>query len=68
MRAFGQSPTNYAIERTIEEVARLACALHWFNPLVWVAALSLGAIWAVASFLFLRASFGARIGPRKPRS
>jgi len=38
------------------------------HPLVWVAALSLGAIWAGASFLFLRASFGARIGPRKSRS
>jgi len=38
------------------------------HPVVWVAALSLGAIWAVAALLFLRASFGARIGPRKPRS
>ena len=38
------------------------------HPLVWFAALSLGAIWAAASFLFLRASFGARIGHRKPRS
>ncbi len=38
------------------------------HPLVWFAALSLGATWAVASFLFLRASFGARIGHRKPRS
>lgn len=38
------------------------------HPLVWVAALSLGAIWAGASFLFLRASFGARIGPSKSRS
>jgi acetyl esterase/lipase len=38
------------------------------HPVVWLAALSLGAIWAVAAFLFLRASFGARIGPRKRRS
>jgi apolipoprotein N-acyltransferase len=38
------------------------------HPLVWVASLSLGTIWAVAAFLFLRASFGARIGLRKPRS
>ncbi|MGZ5906046.1 MAG: alpha/beta hydrolase [Reyranella sp.] len=38
------------------------------HPLVWAAALSLGAIWAVAALLFLRASFGARIGLRKPHS
>jgi acetyl esterase/lipase len=38
------------------------------HPLVWAAALSLGAIWAVAAFLFLRASFGARIGYRTSRS
>jgi acetyl esterase/lipase len=37
------------------------------HPVVWLAALSLGGIWAVAGFLFLRASFGARVGPRKPR-
>ena len=37
------------------------------HPLVWVAALSLAAIWAVAAFLFLRASFAARTGPRRPR-
>ena len=30
------------------------------HPMVWVASLVLGAIWAVAVFLFLRASFGAR--------
>ena len=38
------------------------------HPVVWVAALSLGTIWAVAGFLFLRASFGARIGLKKRRS
>jgi acetyl esterase/lipase len=38
------------------------------HPVVWFAVLSLGAIWAGASFLFLRASFGARIGHRKHRS
>ena len=38
------------------------------HPVVWIAALSLGAIWAVAALLFLRASFGARIGARKPWS
>ena len=38
------------------------------HPVVWLAALSLGAIWAVAAFLFVRASFGARIRPRKLRS
>jgi len=37
------------------------------HPVVWLAVLSLGVIWAVAGFLFLRASFGARVGPRKPR-
>ena len=37
------------------------------HPVVWLAALSLGGIWAMAGFLFLRASFGARAGPRKPR-
>jgi len=34
------------------------------HPLVWIAALSLGAIWAVSGWLFLRASFGARVGKR----
>ena len=29
------------------------------HPVVWLAALSLGGIWAVAGFLFLRASFGS---------
>jgi acetyl esterase/lipase len=37
------------------------------HPVVWLAALSLGGIWAVTGFLFLRASFGARVGTRKPR-
>jgi acetyl esterase/lipase len=37
------------------------------HPVVWVAALSLGAIWAVAAVLFLRASFGARIDHRRRR-
>ena len=38
------------------------------HPAVWVAALSLGAIWAVAGVLFLRASFGARMGRKANRA
>jgi acetyl esterase/lipase len=38
------------------------------HPLVWLAALSLGGIWAMAAFLFLRSTFGARFRPRRPRS
>ena len=37
------------------------------HPVVWFAAISLGAIWAVAAFLFLHASFGARVGSRRRR-
>src|SRR5664279_6111807 len=37
------------------------------HPLVWAAALSLGAIKAVATSLFVRGSFGVRIRPSKPR-
>ena len=38
------------------------------HPAVWFAAFSLGAIWAVAVFLFLRASYGARSGSGRRRS
>lgn len=36
------------------------------HPLVWAAVISLGAIWSLATFLFLRASFGAGSRARKP--
>lgn len=38
------------------------------HPAVWFAGFSLGAIWAVAVFLFLRASYGARSASGRRRS
>jgi epsilon-lactone hydrolase len=38
------------------------------HPLVWVAVFALGAIWAAAVILFLRAALAARVGFKKRRS
>lgn len=63
----------YLAIAVVSAMAWLAVILVGVGPwlllvpaLVWAAAIGLGAIWAVAVMLFLRASFGARPHAREP--